>query len=76
MVTLGEALGRIPRGYALDHLCEHWRIEGATLVKTGGATCKLAHAHGFFALKIQAEGDTPAEAVLNAIAKIETQKES
>lgn len=66
-MTLDDARAKIPAGWALDHLCEHWRIEDAGLVKTGGATCKLVRAHGGFALKVQGEGETLAEAVLAAI---------
>lgn len=68
--TIDEALARIPDGWTLDHLCEHWN---ATFRSKNGATCKLVDLAMTDAAQakqwVEAEGETLVGAILNACAK-------
>lgn len=68
MDSLDEAIASIPVGWALDHLCQHYHIR-ATPMTDGKATCKLGRAsvRRDAIFKVQAEGNSLAEAVRNAI---------
>ncbi len=59
--VLDHALGQIPMGWALDHLCDHWHLTDR--LRTDGATCKLTNGK----VKVQAEAPERAVAVCIAI---------
>jgi hypothetical protein len=73
------ATALIPANCVLDHVCEHWRVEGDAAIKTGGATVKLATGRAGKLHKFQAEGATPAIALtaccLKALASFRTQEQ-
>lgn len=64
--SLDAALTLVPEDCALDHLCDHWRVENGVAIKTGGVTCKIVKARPItktLPRKIQVEAVTRALAV-------------